>query len=232
MSPRRAPKVTVDLAASAAADLISLGRGIWIPIRVLVRYDDPERPFLAECEFVLEDAAAEGAGVEARFMCTSIRFERRSGQEIDASSLRIPIQTILRDATTFLSSGTAGPDAPAGTLRSKFEKEQAFVGGAHKRAGDAKRAAQAMRQYRHLTPEFLQRVARAYRRAVRDGKPPRVVIAETLAGSPKATLTARNWIQAARRRGYLGEAVPGKAGEVVPIDRAQRSRRSNRKDRS
>jgi hypothetical protein len=223
MNTGRAPRVTVDLGASLNHDWISLGAGVWIPTRLLVTYEDPSRPHIAKCEFIWDSAPGQA-------ICGAVHLERRPGEAIDAASLRLPLSTILRDAISSIAFHTGGPDAPRGTLRSQYEKEQKFVGGAHRRVRDAKDAQEGMRQ--RLTPEFLQRISDLYRQAVAEGKPPRIFIAETVARSPKATLAARNWIQAARRHGYLGEAVPGKAGEVVAIDRAQRSRRSNRRDRS
>ena len=64
---------------------------------------------------------------------------------------------------------------------------------------------------RPYPPGFYQRVAEAYRAAQRQGVGPVPFIAAE-AGVPRTT--AGYWVREARRRGYLGPATHGKAGEA------------------
>jgi hypothetical protein len=60
--------------------------------------------------------------------------------------------------------------------------------------------------------EFYANVASTYRAALRRQERPVVAIAES-AGVPRST--AGRWVKEARRRGLLGEAQPGKAGDFA-----------------
>ena len=62
-----------------------------------------------------------------------------------------------------------------------------------------------------LTDKHLKAVAETYRGAVERGDRPAKHICE-VAGVSRPV--AANWIRAARDRGFLGDAIPGKAGEV------------------
>jgi hypothetical protein len=62
-----------------------------------------------------------------------------------------------------------------------------------------------------LTDQHLEAVAEQYRAAVKAGRPPTETIRK-LAGVGRPT--AAKWIRAARDRGFLGAAIPGKAGEA------------------
>ena len=61
---------------------------------------------------------------------------------------------------------------------------------------------------RHLDDDFYRRVADAYRAAVANGLPPSKTLA---ADSDTPAGTVNRWIAAARGRGYLPPATPGKA---------------------
>lgn len=61
--------------------------------------------------------------------------------------------------------------------------------------------------------EHYQWVAHQYRRAVAHSpRNPMAALRESMPGRSDATI--RRWIQRARDKGYLGEAVPGRAGEA------------------
>jgi hypothetical protein len=61
-----------------------------------------------------------------------------------------------------------------------------------------------------VSDDRLRRVAGVYRAALENGDPPTQTVADVLHASRP---TAARWVAAARERGLLGAAVPGKAGE-------------------
>jgi hypothetical protein len=61
-----------------------------------------------------------------------------------------------------------------------------------------------------LTDENLRNVADLYRAATRRGDPPTQTVASAMS---VARPTAARWVSAARKRGLLGPAIPGRAGE-------------------
>ncbi|MDP1793698.1 MAG: hypothetical protein Q8K63_06125 [Acidimicrobiales bacterium] len=63
---------------------------------------------------------------------------------------------------------------------------------------------------RRMTDEALRYVARMYRVAVITGAPPTKSVGELLGMTPS---TASRWVMAARVRGFLGMAEPGRTGE-------------------
>jgi hypothetical protein len=68
----------------------------------------------------------------------------------------------------------------------------------------------ARRQLRRkITDDLLREVARIYRANLDGGKPAEAVAAD-LDVEPR---TARLYVRRARDRGFLGESIPGKAGE-------------------
>jgi hypothetical protein len=203
-------KITVDLTSIVGDEAISLGDGVWVPLQVRVTYDDPERPAVAECEFVLDAKTLKPS-------CTSVRLTAREGAEIASEDTRLPLPTIWRRTVDVLSNFTGGPDAPPGTRRSDYlEDHGQFVG--HETAPTQADKRQFLRSRdalgrRQLSDEFLEEVATVYRDAVKNNKSPRAEVVAQL--SPGAKLnTARNWIQLARKRGILGPApTERKAGE-------------------
>lgn len=74
---------------------------------------------------------------------------------------------------------------------------------------------------RRFSDGFYDDVARAYRDAVAAGLNPRKTLAED-SGTPADTVA--RWISEARRRGKLGAAEPGRAGERVPGPKNRRSK--------
>jgi Family of unknown function (DUF6214) len=63
-----------------------------------------------------------------------------------------------------------------------------------------------------VTDERLREVATRYRAAVERGDPPTQTIGDEMHASRP---TAARWVQKARERGFLGPAVPGRAGEAI-----------------
>lgn len=66
-----------------------------------------------------------------------------------------------------------------------------------------------IRQGARLPDAFIQQVADVYLEALRRGDPPTTTVAEVLHGKRP---TAAGWVRVARKRGFLDEATPGKAG--------------------
>lgn len=67
---------------------------------------------------------------------------------------------------------------------------------------------------KRIPDEHFERVADVYRYAVKLGRPPTEGVAEAF---DVARSTAGRWVVQARRRGFLGPAMPGRAGEK-PLD--------------
>lgn len=66
---------------------------------------------------------------------------------------------------------------------------------------------------RSTTPALLKETAEMYRKAVAEGHPPTVAVAEHFTVSHR---TAARWVSQARREGHLGPAQGTRAGEALP----------------
>jgi hypothetical protein len=62
-----------------------------------------------------------------------------------------------------------------------------------------------------ISNELLERIARVYRQAVAERRPPKRAV-EAAEGVSEAT--AGRYVMRARQRGYLGKTLPGKQGEI------------------
>jgi transposase-like protein len=76
----------------------------------------------------------------------------------------------------------------------------------------AEAKAMMRRGRRGLPDHFFVAIAHEYRRHLAAGKPPTASIARDF---DVGRSTAASWISGARKRGYLGPARPGEAGEAV-----------------
>jgi hypothetical protein len=74
-------------------------------------------------------------------------------------------------------------------------------------------AAHTPRRGKRLPDEHFARVAEIYRSAQTLGEPPTHAVAEQMHTSRS---NAGRWVMEARRRGFLGKATPGQAGEEGP----------------
>lgn len=61
-----------------------------------------------------------------------------------------------------------------------------------------------------ITDDNLKQVSSLYREAIKGGDPPTQTVADAM---HVARSTAARWVMAARKRGFLGPAMPGRAGE-------------------
>jgi hypothetical protein len=77
-------------------------------------------------------------------------------------------------------------------------------------AAHTERASMARRRNR-ITDDLLNEVARVYRQAIVDRRPPKKAIQQAWHVSEA---TAGRYIMRARERGYLGRTVRGKKGEI------------------
>jgi hypothetical protein len=79
-----------------------------------------------------------------------------------------------------------------------------------------------------IQDEHFEHVAEIYRYALERGRPPTEGVAEAFDVSRS---TAGRWVVETRRRGLLGPAVPGVAGEQEPPPKARRRKRAARKEK-
>ncbi len=121
---------------------------------------------------------------------------------------RVPVARLLKEAfavaATKFEPVEEGGDPIHRIVGTTLEDRRAFY----------ERFAEGTRQPRSgspLTDEHLGGVAEMYRAAVDRGDPP----TQTIAESKNVTRsTASRWVAAARKRGFLGPAKRGQAGEA------------------
>jgi hypothetical protein len=75
----------------------------------------------------------------------------------------------------------------------------------------AARSEPAAKRRSRITDDLLDRVARVYRRAIEERRPPKKAVA---AAEQVSEATAGRYIMRARERGHLGRTVRGKKGEI------------------
>jgi hypothetical protein len=129
------------------------------------------------------------------------------GEHVTSDKLRLPLVRLTREAV-----------AGAARLRTPLEEggEPVF----RLVSTPPEQAAEFYREYTQdarrprsgspVTDEHLRQVAELYRAALKQGDPPTQTIANAL---HVARSTAARWVAAARGRGLLGAATPGRAGE-------------------
>ncbi len=132
------------------------------------------------------------------------------GREIRTSDLRyVKVEDLLEFATgrvgepfridengTLIATSPANRDDVTGTIRELRQARQ----GRRRKVNDA----------------MLRRVAEIYRSNIDDN--PTKAVADTF---DKDRRTARRYVNLARDRGFLGEAIPGRAGETVIQERLE-----------
>jgi hypothetical protein len=167
-----------------------------------------KRQFTYTADFYESDAPTVTLTVavgEHGFECRGI--ELKSNQDITAATLRaIPLAHLVRDASTHaLQSGYIDDDGTPKFPTNPFDVSQ------EKRAAVGKRARRP-RGHR-LTDDELRQVAQTYREALkaRDRAPTDHVAKEHAV----SRTTASRWIRLARDAGYLGPAIPYRAGEAA-----------------
>jgi hypothetical protein len=188
--------------ASEASDG-TVGEFVWVPygpgfeIPVFGEYSGTG-PF----EWALTFAVVDG-----RPRCLEVRcLSRPGGPPITPEALhRFPLGQKLEEAVLMASRPV--DEVPRRAARWKNIEEvraqRADVAAHHRRSGNGRR--------KKITDEFLAEVAQVYRQNVATGKP-----AQAVAEYCHYTSTsARRVIAQARQRGFLGPALPGRAGEQL-----------------
>jgi hypothetical protein len=139
---------------------------------------------------------------DGRPQCRQAVFEAsETGREIRSVDLRrLSLEDLVEAAATNMAAKRATDEDGRVHMVRDLRDWQATIQQVRKARGDGRRS---------ITAEKLARVAKVYRANV-DSTPVRAVRDELGLGSER---TARRWIQLARDRGFLGEAIPGKAGE-------------------
>lgn len=149
---------------------------------------------------------------QGRIEPTAIRLSELDGRPITAESVRdIPWGSLIRDIRI---------DAAALYQRSSEKIRENYLANGQDALAKApndwsKMALKFADGTRSVDSGMLEDVAALYRRAALDGNKPTAEIALALSVSRS---TAARWVRRARDRGLLGDAVPGKAGEVTPAE--------------
>jgi hypothetical protein len=169
-----------------AEETAALGEHFELPRRFTIDPRDVTRPLI---DIEVEDGKAA---------CVALR-RRPNGPPLKTVTVRQPVDAFVRAAIYVaaiertdrtVEGETVWAPASGRLRRSQFERQ-------------ARRGAR-------LTDEFLRTVAQVYREETERSRPPTQGVAERLYGS---RASAGRWVMEARRRGFLGDALPGRAGE-------------------
>jgi hypothetical protein len=150
------------------------------------------RPGLPLCQLAIE---ATSTGPVCRHLTLV-------GAPLTAAGIRVPLRELVTEATSLVGArdDSSHPE-PEPFMRALGEEVA--------RPEPGKR----------LSDEWLKRVAAVYRDALSRGLPATDTVAEAF---PISRSTAGRWVVEARRRGLLGPAVPGRAGEEEPRNRKEK----------
>jgi hypothetical protein len=138
-----------------------------------------------------------------------------SADEVNGEMLRkVPVARLLATAmSTELVLFKFG-EPPPGELRIDFGEKVARLPTTKERAefyADYAKGARHPRRGSPLTEDNLRQVADVYRLALQRGDPPTQTVADQM---NVVRSTASRWVAAARKRGFLGPALRGRAGEA------------------
>jgi hypothetical protein len=134
-----------------------------------------------------------GRAVEAMLVGPVCRQLTLVGDPLSAVGIRVPLRELVKEATELVGEFDESVDDPVAFMRA--------LGEVTSRPEPGKR----------LTDDWLERVAEVYRTALQNGLPATDAVATAF---PISRSTAGRWVMEARRRGLLGEAIPGRAGEL------------------
>ena len=159
------------------------------------------RPGIDEPFVELHFAVIDGAPQLRALVVSAIKGKR----ELRAADLRrVPIADVLE--ATAAQIGEQVTTSPNGTeQRVRRPLVDSWRRGGVAAVRDARRPLR-----RKITDDLLQQVTETYRANVATGKPPVPEIAKELEVDER---TARLYVRRARDRGFLGQSIPGKAGE-------------------
>jgi hypothetical protein len=121
---------------------------------------------------------------------------REGEEELPAARARVPLSKFVREAVTLIGSWNRKNDRHE---PEHFEREF------------ARTVAPAVEPGKRIPDDYYKEVARVYRYAARLGKPPTAAVAKAFDVSRS---TAGRYVVETRRRGFLGPALPGVAGEL------------------
>lgn len=187
-----------------------------LPARFKAAIDDETVPYLLELHLAVHEGEA---------VCTAARFvQREGGPPITPRGVRtVPLTRYVRAATACaawrVEEDAAGgvrlmsvsPDGEHVEDAGRSFKLTPVATGAEVAAAFEQTRPAGERGRRRLTDEFLEDVAKVYRAALEAGDAaPRRAVQEWQKGAPSQT--AARWVAEARRRGFLGETRPGRAG--------------------
>lgn len=139
-----------------------------------------------------------------------ITFARRKGDSpLQVAKLRAPLDRYRRDAVGLVTHEVAEIRDGRAVLRRGEDTFDTF-------ADEYDRVVRRTpHRGRKTSDDDLERVAEIYRAAVAAGRSPaKAIVAEI----PSSEEHARRKVRLARERGFLGPAIPGRAGEQ-PIDK-------------
>jgi hypothetical protein len=146
------------------------------------------KPDLPLCQLLIELTPSAGP------VCRRLTL---ADERLTATRIRVPLRQFIDEATRLVGV------RPRDTDPAEYDSEEFMRGLAHPEPG------------KRLPDEILARAAEVYRNALRRGLGPTDAVALAF---PISRSTAGRWIVEARRRGLLGPAIPGVAGELEKED--------------
>jgi len=167
-----------------------------LPERFSAEIDDPGYPYAVE----LEIAVRYGLPTCSRLVLS----QRDGGEPVSSRGLRaVPLTRYLALATA-QAALKAYPQVDGSVAYEPMWGEEVV------------RGPEDIEGPRPMSDEHLREVARIYREAVGRGSnaPRRAIEADPRWHA--STATVGRWVQAARRRGFLRDAMPRRAGEARP----------------
>jgi hypothetical protein len=177
---------------------VNVGGLYWLPERFTVKPKDKRAPVI---DVVVVDGRPE---------CEAIR-RRPGGPELTGDLLRerglLPIAKLVNGAAYGLALENVGV-----TSEGEVVARHVLARGARAEFDAAHRRGVP------LGDEHYRTVASVYRTALPSGRP----TAEVMKQLNASRSTAGRWVTEARRRGFLGETTPRRAGEVTTPSRAAR----------
>jgi hypothetical protein len=196
------------------------GGGWFLPSRFEVLVEIPAVPYGVEIKMrVTNDGRAICSAFtlwRARTLHNVVQTERMdepyditdtTTAEISSEGLRkVPASRLIRWAILAAHHRFAGAEGRRGELEPPNLDEWAHLF-----------TTEGRRRRRRLDDSHFREVAAVYRSALRFGRPTQAVADHFVTGKS----TAGRWVVEARRRGYLGKTVAGRAGEQDPNDEEQ-----------